>query len=449
MPERNSLWATHITMGGTCRKTTVPLLRGTAKPQNRAMRKPKIPSVTRIRKGEGVSQDDSEAVAWYRKAAEQGDAHAQGALGYKYFEGRGVQRDHAEAARWYRKAARQGDEYSRRALSTRKIRVDTLDKISLSLSFFGSAFSAHNFQGAVLVTAWPSQVRVSCAVWGAPDVVGKLVDAVSPGRGIAVDASGNAYVTGVTESSNFPTTAGVFQPALAGTRDAFVLKLNSTGSALVYASYLCGALNLDVFNSPFQYGFAIAVDAQGSAYVAGATDATDFPVTVGAYQLTYGSTFSGEANAFVTKVSSTGSSLIYSTYIGGTSAEAEGIAIDSAGNAYIAGLAMGGYPTTAGAYQTTYGGGYSDGFVTKLNPKGSALVYSTYIGGNNGGGEFASAITVDSGGNAYITGLAGAGFPVTTGAYQTALAGFYSAFVTKLNAAGTALVYSTYGGDRI
>jgi hypothetical protein len=110
---------------------------------------------------------------------------------------------------------------------------------------------------------------------------------------------------------------------------------------------------------------------------------------------------------------------------------------------------VGGYPTTAGAYQTTYGGGYSDGFVTKLNPKGSAVVYSTYIGGNNGGGEFASAITVDSGGNAYITGLAGAGFPVTTGAYQTALAGFYAAFVTKLNAAGTALVNSTYvRGDR-
>jgi hypothetical protein len=84
--------------------------------------------------------------------------------------------------------------------------------------------------------------------------------------------------------------------------------------------------------------------------------------------------------------------------------------------------------------------------VTKLNPQGAAVVYSTYIGGNNGGGEFASAITVDSGGNAYITGLAGAGFPVTTGAYQTALAGFYAAFVTKLNAAGTALVYSTYVG---
>ena len=90
--------------------------------------------------GEGVSRDDSETVAWYRKAADQGNAHAQGALGYMYFEGRGVQRDHAEAARWYRKAARQGDDYSRRALATRKIRFDTLDKITLSLSFLGSAF---------------------------------------------------------------------------------------------------------------------------------------------------------------------------------------------------------------------------------------------------------------------------------------------------------------------
>jgi len=269
------------------------------------------------------------------------------------------------------------------------------------------------------------------------------------GRGIAIDASGNAYVTGVTESGNFPTTAGAFQPALAGTRDAFVVKLNSTGSALVYSSYLGGALNQDVFNSPFQYGFAIAVDAQGSAYVAGATDATDFPVTIGAYQSTYGSTFSGEADAFVTKVSSNGSSLIYSTYVGGSFAEAEGIAIDSAGNAYIAGSAAGGYPTTAGAYQTIYGGGNSDAFVTKLNPKGSGLVYSTYIGGSNGGGESASAIAIDSGGNAYITGLTGSGFPVTAGAYQSTPASYANAFVTKLNSAGTALVYSTYLGGNV
>jgi hypothetical protein len=266
------------------------------------------------------------------------------------------------------------------------------------------------------------------------------------GRAIAVDPSGNAYVTGVTESANFPSTSGVFQPALAGTRDGFVTKLNATGSALVYSSYLGGAANQDVFNSPLQMGLGIAVDAQGNAYVSGETDATDFPVTAGAFQTTYNNAFFGTADAFVTKVNPTGSALIYSTYLGSTS-QGFGIAIDSSGSAYVTGLTQGSFPTTAGAYQTTFGGAYSDAFVTKLNATGTGLVYSTYIGGSSA--EQASAIAVDTAGNAYITGIAQTNYPVTAGAYQPALAGFTNAFVTKLNAAGSALVYSTYLGGTV
>jgi hypothetical protein len=266
------------------------------------------------------------------------------------------------------------------------------------------------------------------------------------GRAIAVDPSGNAYVTGATESANFPSTSGVFQSALAGTRDGFVAKLNATGSALVYSSYLGGAANQDVFNSPLQMGLAIAADAQGNAYVSGETDATDFPVTVGAFQTSYNNAFSGTADAFVTKVNPTGSALIYSTYLG-SGAQGFGIAIDSSGSAYVGGLTEGNFPTTAGAYQTTFGGAYSDAFVTKLNAAGTGLVYSTYIGGSSA--EQASAIAVDTAGNAYITGIAGTNYPVTGGAYQPALAGFSNAFVTKLNATGSALVYSTYLGGTV
>ena len=264
------------------------------------------------------------------------------------------------------------------------------------------------------------------------------------GNAIAVDATGNAYITGITQSGDFPVTSGVFQPALAGTKDAFVTKLDSTGSTIAYSSYLGGAANQDVFNTPLQGGFGIKVDSQGNAYVAGETDATDFPVTAGAYQTTYGSLFSGVANAFVTKVNPTGSALVYSTYVGGTAAQGFAIAIDSSGNAYITGLTECCFPTTAGAYQTTFGGAYSDAFVAKLNASGSALVYSTYVGGALQ--DEAHAIAIDSSGNAYITGITLGSFPLTAGAFQSTVTGFDTSFVTELNAAGTALVYSTYLG---
>ena len=230
--------------------------------------------------------------------------------------------------------------------------------------------------------------------------------------GIAVDTSGNAYVTGYTCSSDFPTTAGAFQTTFGGgLTDAFVTELNPTGSGLVYSTYLGG--------SGYDDGFGIAVDASGNAYVTGFTDSTDFPTTAGAFQTTFG----GFGDAFVTELNPTGSGLVYSTYLGGSDDdEGYGIAVDTSGNAYVTGYTHSSdFPTTAGAFQTTYGGD-RDAFVTKLNPTGSGLVYSTYLGGSDC--DFGVGIAVDTSGNAYVTGITfSSDFPTTAGAFQTTLGG--------------------------
>ena len=235
---------------------------------------------------------------------------------------------------------------------------------------------------------------------------------------ITVDVSGNAYITGFPFGSNAV---------------AFVDKLDASGSAMVYSTFLGGG------GGTFTDG--IAVDASGNAYVTGSAG-DGFPTTPGAFQTTYG----GNGDAFVSKLNASGA-LVYSTYLGGSNFDyPNGIAVDAAGNAYVAGLTYyGGFPTTPGAFQTTYGGGYRDAFVSKLNASGSALVYSTYLGGL--GEDEASGIAVDAAGDAYITGQTlGAGFPVTPGAFQTTPSGVEDAFVSKLNASGSALVYSTYLG---
>jgi hypothetical protein len=262
------------------------------------------------------------------------------------------------------------------------------------------------------------------------------------GFGIAVDGSGNAYVTGRTWSTDYDVTAGAYQTTNAEGFDVFVTKLNASGSGLMYSTYLGGS-NAD-------YGFfGIAVDGSGNAYVTGYTQSTNFPVTAGAYQTTFGG---GSYDIFVTKLNASGSGLVYSTYLGGSSDdEGQGIAVDGSGNAYVTGLTGStNYPVTAGAYQTTNHGS-KDVFVTKLNASGSGLVYSTYLGGNSY--DEGDGIAVDGSGNAYVTGVTeSTNFPVTVGAYQTTHAdsGYYvvyfDVFVTKLNAGGSGLMYSTYLG---
>jgi len=255
------------------------------------------------------------------------------------------------------------------------------------------------------------------------------------GNAIAVDAAGNAYVTGLTDSTDLPTTAGAFQTANAGGFDAFVTKLDPAGAALVYSTYL------GVGGSS-----GIAVDASGNAYVTGSTDSTHFPTTMGAFRTTYGG---GISDAFVTKLDPAGAALVYSTYLGGSGEDSSSaIAVDADGNAYVSGYTDStDLPTTAGAFQTIYGGGISDAFVTKLDPAGCALVYSTYLGGS--GTDAGHGIAVDTDGNAFVTGNTNSSnFTTTMTAFQTTYGGggCCDAFVTKLDAAGSALVYSTYLG---
>ena len=255
------------------------------------------------------------------------------------------------------------------------------------------------------------------------------------GLGIAVDAAGNASLTGFTNSPNFPTTPAAYQPGPGGSADAFVTKLNSTGSALIYSTYLGG--------NDYDVGQGIALDSLGSAYVTGVTSSANFP-TVAAFQ----TNLAGPFDAFVTKLNLAGSApLLYSTYLGGSSDDQGfGVAVDSAGNAYVTGYTTStDFPTT-GAFQTTYAGG-ADVFVTKLNPAGS-LGYSTYLGGS--GQDIGQAIAVNASGNAFVTGKTSGDFPTTAGAFQSAFGGGVNdAFVTRLNASASApLVYSTYLGGR-
>jgi hypothetical protein len=259
------------------------------------------------------------------------------------------------------------------------------------------------------------------------------------GISIAIDTAGHAYVTGATEGPNFPTTDGAFDRTWNGSIDAFVTKLNPTGTALVYSTYLGG--------SRYDAGRDISVDAAGNAYVTGVTDSADFPTTPGAWDRTFAS-----GDAFVTKLNATGSLLSYSTYLGGSSGDsANAIAVDGEGNAYVTGSTHStDFPTTPGAFATTWNGGETDAFVTKLNPTGSGVVYSTYLGGGRGitwGFDIGTAIAVDRMGNAYVTGVTdSADFPTTPGAFDRTLGGSRDVFVTKLNPTGAQPVYSTYLG---
>jgi hypothetical protein len=264
---------------------------------------------------------------------------------------------------------------------------------------------------------------------------------IDVGRGIAVDTLGNAYVTGYTFSTNFPATPGAFQTTFpGGSISIFVTKLNPTGSVLMYSTYLGG--------SGEEEGLGIAVDSSGNVYATGYTTSTNFPTTPGAFQTTFG----GGKDVFVTKINPTGSApLVYSTYLGGNGDDqGYGIAVDSSGNAYVTGYTFStDFPTTPGGFQTTFPGGRINVFMTKLNPTGSAPLYSTYLGGS--GDDAGRGITVDSSGNAYVTGnTTSIDFPTTPGAFQTTKSGcrFCSdVFVTKLNLTSSApLIYSTYLG---
>ena len=250
------------------------------------------------------------------------------------------------------------------------------------------------------------------------------------GFGIAVDINGNAYVTGTTGSSTFPTQNSV--QMYQGDNDVFVTKLSSSGSDLVYSTYLGGPSTDE--------GYAIAVDDSGRAYVTGGTYSSNFPI-LNPFQ-----SAQGNYDAFVTKISYNGNTLDYSTYLGGTNEDrGYGIAVDENGSAYVTGWTYSTNFPTQNPFQATFQGGYRDAFVTKLSSSGASLQYSTYLGG--GSDDFGWAIAVDDSGCAFVTGSAGSSnfptqFPIQWDQ------GYWDAFVTKLSNSGNSLIYSTYlGGE--
>ncbi|MCY3022844.1 MAG: Ig-like domain-containing protein [Planctomycetota bacterium] len=266
------------------------------------------------------------------------------------------------------------------------------------------------------------------------------------GFGIAVDAAGNAYITGLTTSpplsattAPLPTVAP-YQAALSGPQDAFAAQFDAAGS-IVYSTYLGGTGS--------EYGKAIAVDSAGNAYVTGATDSTDFPTTVGAFQTSHALTTppAGANDAFVTKLSWNGTALTlaYSTYLGGGDDDyGEAIAVDASGAMYVGGETLSADFPTATPFQAANLGGY-DAFVTKIDTTVPlSLVYSTYLGGT--GSEFVGGIAVDGAGHPYVMGdTASTGFP-TAAPFQAANAGGSDVFVTEFASGGDALVYSSYLG---
>jgi Beta-propeller repeat len=253
--------------------------------------------------------------------------------------------------------------------------------------------------------------------------------------GIAVDNSGSAFVTGNTQSIDFPTVNPFQGPVNGGGAGVFVTKLNATGSALVFSTYLGGLINA--------YAGGIAVSSGGNAYVTGYTSSPDFPTTAASFQPVVPPPTVSEYDAFVTEFSASGSALVYSTYLAGSGGSTgNSIAVDSAGSAYVTGDTFSSDFPQSGSLRLPCTNNIlnTSAFVSKLSPDGSALSYSTCLGPAFSGG----AIAVDATGAAYVTGSTSTSFPTTSGAFQTTPNGFMNAFVTKLNAAGSALVYSTY-----
>lgn len=264
------------------------------------------------------------------------------------------------------------------------------------------------------------------------------------GHDIAIDRRGAAYITGHTNSTDFPTTSGAFDRNYGDASeyhpfvyDAYVVKLNPSGTALEYGTYLGG--------KDTDSGFAIGVDRQEAVYVTGSSYSASFPTTPGAYETRVKERY---GDAFITKFAPGGARLVFSTALGGRdSDEGKALAIDKTGAVLVAGNTEGrGFPTTPGAFEPSQPGeGGSDGFVTRLSPDGTALLYSTFLGGSDT--EDVTGIAVNGRGEAYVAGRTWSpDFPTSPGAFDTTLDGYSDGFVVKLNAAGSALAYGTLLG---
>ncbi len=254
------------------------------------------------------------------------------------------------------------------------------------------------------------------------------------GTSLALDEMGYVYVTGYTQSADFPTTPGAYDVTIGDIMDSYVVKLNPDGSDLVYATFLGG--------ESIDEGYDIALDEAGNSYLVGMTVSTDFPTTSGAFDPTH----NGALDTFVAKLNAAGTDLLYSTYLGSDNDDlGSSIGIDGAGNAYVVGFTNSvDFPTTPTAYDPTFNGSY-DAFVSKLNATGSDLSYATFLGGGDLEGD--ARVALNETGNAYVLGYThSADFPATTGAYDTTYNGDTDAFVAKFDVSGSSLIYATFLG---
>ncbi|MCK5561498.1 MAG: SBBP repeat-containing protein, partial [Thermoplasmata archaeon] len=268
-------------------------------------------------------------------------------------------------------------------------------------------------------------------------------DSYDYGYDMAIDSNGNTYVTGRTNSGNFPNTTGVLDDTLDGNVDAYVLKLNPAGSSLIYSTFLGDTVS--------EIAYGIDVDASGNAYIVGHTSSSSFPTTPGAYPSNLGGSYVG----FFSKINSLGTDLIYSTYFGGDYTEYfYDIVVDNNGNVYVTGKSSSyNFPVTTGAYDPTGSGiapnNQYEGIIFKLDPSGNGnndLLYSTYFGGADE--DWGEGIKIDASGNIYVTGSTKSNdFPYTNDAFDKSYNGGYDCFILKLNPAGTGLsdlIYSTF-----
>jgi len=256
------------------------------------------------------------------------------------------------------------------------------------------------------------------------------------GYGVSLDDDNNIYITGWVSSDDFPTTAGTYDESHNGNSDAFVAKLNPSGSDLIYATYLGG--------SDIEYGEGIVVNGDGEAIAGGLTYSSDFPTTAGSFNTTIDST--AGIDLYISKLSADGSSFVYSTFLGGNSVEyIKGMTLDDQDNVYLTGsTSSDDFPVTSGAYNTVYSGS-GDAFITKLNSAGSALLYSTYFGGT--GDDFARGLYLYDNDYAYVTGnTESSDLPVSSTAYDKTYNGLRDVFFIKMALSSSSLLYSSYIG---
>ena len=256
-------------------------------------------------------------------------------------------------------------------------------------------------------------------------------------RALELDSTGAVNLVGATDSTTFPTTSGAYATTHNGAYDAFVTRLDGTGSSLLWSTFLGGNAN--------ETAYALALDPSGAVAVAGNTWSTTFPTTSGAYDTTYNGPSS---DIFVTLFDATGGSLLWSTFLGGSDWEgAYALALGPSGAVTVAGeTGSSTFPTTSGAFDTTYNGGFRDVFVTRLDATGSSLMWSTFLGGSDS--EIASSLALDNSGAVNVAGdTQSSAFPITPGAFDTTYnGGLRDAFVTRLDATGSSLLWSTFLG---